>query len=172
MRDYIRKVGIVQEYPCETCNIPCYKKYDRAFCSDMCRFMAYVDKQESCWIWKGFTNRKGYGRFSFRHNKSATAHRVSYEVFKGPIENNLFVCHQCDNPSCVNPDHLWLGTHLENMIDMIEKGRQSSKMTPKKVIEIRKLWDNGISHAKLQELFGVTSGTISSIIHRRIWKHV
>jgi hypothetical protein len=172
VRDYIRRVGIVKEHPCETCQKPCIKKYARAFCSDECRFLSYVDKQDLCWIWNGPKNRRGYGKLSFRGNKAVTAHRVSYELFNGPIEENLFVCHLCDVKECVSPKHLWLGTHKENMIDMTEKGRQSSKITPNQVMEIRKLWEKGYSNAKLRELFNLTSGTISSIIHRRIWKHV
>ena len=172
MRDYIRKVGIVQEYPCETCNKLCYKKYERAFCSDMCRFMAYVDKQESCWIWTGAKNKQGYGQLCFGNKKKTVASRVSYELFKGPIENGLFACHLCDVPSCVNPDHLFLGTHQENMIDMTEKGRQYSKLTPKDVLNLRSLWEKGYSNSKLCEIFNLTAGCVSNIIRKRIWKHV
>ena len=171
-RMYIRRVGIVKEYPCETCEKPCLKKYARAFCSDECRFLSYVEKNDSCWIWKGALSKQGYGKLSFRGNKSAIASRVSYELCNGTIENSMLVCHSCDIPSCVNPKHLWLGTNQDNMTDMIEKGRQHSKLTPKHIFELRKLWEKGYSHAKLQELYNVTSGTISSIINRRIWKHV
>lgn len=172
MRAYIRRKGIVKEYPCETCQIPCYKQYARAFCSDRCRFMAYVEKTNSCWIWNGTRNRRGYGKLSFKDNRSAIASRVSYELFKGPLQDNLYVCHSCDNPPCVNPDHLWHGTHMENTIDMIDKGRQHSKITPSIVMKLRNLYDQGYSNGKLAEMFGLTTGTISNIIYRKSWKHV
>lgn len=172
MREYIRRVGIVKEYPCETCKTLCYKKYERAFCSDKCRFLAYVDKQKSCWIWTGAINNKGYGKLSFNGNKSAIASRVSYELFKGPIEDGKFICHTCDVPSCVNPDHLWIGSHVENMIDMVQKGRQHCKLYIKDIFHIRKLWNDGWKNREICEKFNITSGTVSNIIARRIWKHV
>ena len=171
-REYVRRNGIVKEYPCETCSVSCYKHYTRAFCSDKCRFLAYINKTETCWLWTGTKARRGYGRLCFGDNKSAIASRVSYELFKGPIEDKMFICHTCDVPSCVNPDHLWAGTHMENTIDMIDKGRQSSKLYPQDILNIRKLWNKGHSNAKLCEMFNITSGTVSSIIHRRIWKHI
>lgn len=172
MREYIRRMGIVKEHPCKTCSNLCIKKYKHAFCSDKCRFLYYVDKQDSCWIWIGLKNKHGYGKLYFKKNTAARSHRVSYELFKGPIEEGLFVCHTCDIPACVNPDHLWLGTHQENMLDMIDKGRQSSKLTPTQVFEIRKLKENGYSLAKIRELFNINSATLSNILARRIWKHV
>lgn len=172
MRQYIRRKGIVKEYPCEYCKTLCYKKYARAFCKDECRFLAYVDKTEGCWIWKGATQNKGYGKLSFRGKKTAVASRVSYELFKGPLEGKLLVCHTCDNPSCVNPEHLFLGSNMENMLDMVEKGRQYSKLTPEQVLKIRKMWNNGSTQAKIMEEFKIGCGHLSNIIHRRIWKHV
>ena len=169
---YNRRTGKVKEYPCEGCSKLCYKKYEKAFCSDMCRFMHYVDKQEDCWIWIGHKNNNGYGIFGFKYKNSSIASRVSYELFKGPIEESKFICHTCDNPSCVNPDHLWAGTHVENMMDMTEKGRQSSKLTNVEVFKIRKLHEEGYSNSKLMELFNTSSCQISNIIHRRTWKHV
>jgi len=169
---YARRTGRVKQYPCETCATLCYKKYIRAFCSDKCRFMAYVEKMDSCWMWKGSVNRRGYGKLCFRENNSAIASRVSYELFNGPIENGMFICHTCDIPSCVNPKHLWAGTHVENMMDMTEKDRHHGKLFPMDVVELRRLWDLGYSNAKLCERFNITSGTVSSIIHRRIWKHI
>jgi hypothetical protein len=75
-----------------------------------------------CWVWSGATNRKGYGVYIFR-GKYVGAHRVAWTLFRGPIPDGLFVLHRCDNPPCLNPDHLFLGTHNDNMIDMVLKGR-------------------------------------------------
>lgn len=170
---YKRKIGVVREYPCETCSALCYKKYARAFCSDKCRFLAYVDKQkDECWVWKGSLTNKGYGKFSWNKQKTAIASRVAYELFKGAIEDRLFICHLCDNPSCVNPDHLFAGSHLENMLDMIDKGRQRSKLEPRKVLEIRSLWQKGWNQSMLMKKFNIASPTVSNIVNRRSWKHL
>jgi hypothetical protein len=169
---YLKRTGKVKQYPCELCSTLCYKKYARAFCSDNCRFMSYVEKTDSCWIWKGTIKRGGYGKLCFKENKSAIASRVAYELFNGPIQDGMYICHLCDVPSCVNPDHLWVGSHMENTLDMIEKERQHSKLLSMDIIELRRLWQQGASNASLCERFNITSGTVSSIIHRRIWKHV
>ena len=173
INSYVRKIGKVKQYPCETCKHPCYKKYARAFCGDKCRFMFYVNITEDCWIWKGALNRSGYGKFYFQGFGHDIAHRVSYKLFKGSIKDDFFVCHRCDNPACVNPNHLWLGTHKDNMTDMVQKNRQKSKLNANDVIKIRELVERfRVSHKKIMEEFNITSGTISNIIYRRIWKHI
>src|SRR5690606_10401012 len=90
-------------------------------------FWAKVDKSggdDACWIWKGGTNKRGYGRF--RSTKIIPAHKFSYELAFGTIRSDLFVLHKCDNPRCVNPRHLFTGTHLDNMEDRQKKGRTIS----------------------------------------------
>jgi hypothetical protein len=89
------------------------------------RFWAKVRKSEGCWEWVGSKIPKGYGNIgiSYRPPKSALAHRVSWEIHFGPIPGGMFVCHHCDNPGCVRPDHLFLGTNLDNIRDSESKGR-------------------------------------------------
>jgi hypothetical protein len=87
------------------------------------RFWAKVKKTESCWIWTAYRNRQGYGRIGTSAAKSTNAHRVSWIIHNGPITENQFVCHKCDNPSCVNPHHLFLGTRQDNINDMMIKKR-------------------------------------------------
>lgn len=86
------------------------------------RFEEKIEKIDSCWIWVGAFFKSGYGRFSFG-KKKVRAHRFSYELYIGKIPKGIYVLHRCDNPCCVNPLHLFLGTHLDNMMDMESKGR-------------------------------------------------
>lgn len=80
-----------------------------------------VDDKLGCWLWTGDQTTNGYGRVEFK-KKRIRAHRFSYETFKGNIEDGLLVCHSCDVKLCVNPEHLWLGTHQDNMEDAYKKG--------------------------------------------------
>ena len=87
------------------------------------RFESKIIKSNSCWIWSASKDKKGYG--NFRNIKMERAHRFSYETYKGPIPEDMYVCHSCDVPSCVNPDHLWLGTAKDNSQDRDKKGRHN-----------------------------------------------
>lgn len=89
-------------------------------------FWNHVKKTDSCWEWLGPKDRDGYGRYNMKPSRYG-AHRLAYEWIKGPIPPNMVVCHSCDNPSCVNPDHLWIGTQLDNIADMDAKGRRNHR---------------------------------------------
>lgn len=119
--DNARKRAPLKE--CEYCKKMCNAKGKRFFCSVFCRLKSYctIDPITKCWNYREkWRDKDGYGIFIV-NNISKRAHRVSYELFKGPIVNNLYVCHACDNPSCTNPDHLWLGTNSENQLDRFNK---------------------------------------------------
>ena len=145
------------------------------------RFWEKVEKTENgCWEWTAGKFNAGYGQFAV-NGKHQLAHRFSYELTYGEIPDGLFVCHRCDNPPCVNPEHLFLGTHADNMADRNEKGRVSkgeehyySKLTEENVLEIRQRVASGKwgIKSKLAKEFGVSNPQISDIVNRKKWKHV
>ena len=135
---------------------------------------------DGCWYWTGSKFKAGYGSLLIE-GKSKQAHRVSYQLHKGEITNGLFVCHTCDNKICVNPDHLWLGTCLDNVKDMIDKGRQvilrgeqigNSKLTEKKVRQILIKRAKGISTFKLAKEYKVDITSIQKILRGATWRHI
>ena len=147
---------------------------------DLKIFWDKVNKTNNCWNWIARTNGKGkYGRFSI-NGKDESAHRISWIIHFGQIPKGLYVCHKCDNPKCVNPKHLFLGTHLENMQDMQNKGRNivfkgekngRSKLKKEQVLEIRKIGNN-LSYNQIARKFNVNAKTISDIINNVNWKCV
>lgn len=117
----------------------------------------------------------GYGATSPK-GKYKLVHRVAWEVANGPIPKGMFVLHRCDVRTCINPDHLFLGTHKDNMRDMQQKRRAaagdrngSAKLKPDMVREIRA---SDLTHKVLSEKYGVAMATISFIKTRRIWRHI
>lgn len=128
-----------------------------------------------CWVWTASLNRSGgYGKIG-AGNKTLYAHRISYEFNVGPIPLGLEVCHRCDINHCVNPSHLWLGTHKENMVDRDVKNRHqcSRKLTKLQVEKIRFLYDLGnYTQDFLGSLFDVERSNISRIVNKNRWKHI
>jgi hypothetical protein len=132
-----------------------------------------------CWEWQGCVKPNGYCNIKLRNpRRNAYAHRVSYAEFVGPIPEGMFVCHHCDNRRCVNPDHLFLGTHKQNLDDASAKrrmshgeGRYNSKLSKKDLPIIIQLAEEGVSQQAIAGLFGVHQMTISSIVRRKKWRH-
>lgn len=131
-----------------------------------------------CWNWNGVIRRDGYGVFRL-NRKNIAAHRAVFELFNGPIPDGLYVCHKCDNRACVNPSHLFLGTPLDNSLDMVAKGRSSygeksgiAKLKEDDVELIKRMKDSGIRQFILAKKFGVSQGTISLIVLKKSWKHL
>lgn len=126
-----------------------------------------------CWLWTATTNRYGYGQFRFDGGRM-TAHRAAWILFVSLIPDGLHVLHHCDVPSCVNPSHLFLGTHQDNMRDRDSKGRKSigqrngkSKLTPSQVIEIR---DSKEPAKDLSKRFGIAVSTVYYVRGPWCWK--
>lgn len=143
------------------------------------RFWANTQKSENCWLWAGSTDSSGYGLISIdgRNNK---AHRFSFFLANGYWAKEC-VLHSCDNPPCVNPDHLREGNHKDNSNDKYERGRQNilrgadngaAKLTELQVLEIRQLLQNGISQRKIANQFQVNQRVIWNILHRKSWAHI
>ncbi len=145
--------------------------------------------ENGCWIWIGEKNKCGYGRICIGRNEKGgllrkRTHRISYEIFKDEIPKGMLVCHKCDNPPCFNPDHLFIGTHLDNVRDCIKKGRSNTcfkngvrnpayKMNPDSVIKLRfDLKNSGLSTRKLAKLYGISQPLVSMIGNRKIWADV
>ena len=149
------------------------------------RFFRFIDKTDNCWIWTGKSiNQKGYGQIQIggKGSRHKLAHRLSYEIHFGDIAPGLVVMHKCDNPSCVNPEHLETGTQSKNIKDAIDRGRKiskpphrfgeshgASKLTELNVMEIR------VSLAETKELaikFGISKSSIERVRNRKTWSHI
>lgn len=143
----------------------------------------HVRRQDGCWEWGGYHNDAGYGiaRWGGRAGEVMLAHRLAWTLFKGPIPADLDVLHRCDNPGCVNPDDLFLGTNLDNIHDRMDKKRkgggalgeenQAAKLTVAQVLDIRRRFSPGQGPALARE-FGVGHALIYAVVKRRIWRHV
>lgn len=148
-------------------------------------FLDRVEKTATCWLWVGRREKQGYGKMVVRgRGKDVKAHRLAWELFVGPIPDGLCVCHRCDEPSCVNPGHLFLGTHAENMADMVKKKRQASadrnrggrpggRLSVALVKEAKLRFSaGGVSKRGLAKKFGVSSSVMIRALNGENWKGV
>jgi hypothetical protein len=155
------------------------------------RFWLKVEKTSHCWEWTGYLNPRGYGNFNCsagRPSKTILSHRFSWIVTNGPIPIGLGVLHRCDNPKCVNPSHLFLGTQKDNSLDMVQKGRhplnkmgylptgkdhhhyqKGHKITREQAYQIRAMQ---APQKEIAALFGVDQSLVSMIRAGKIWKPV
>lgn len=131
-----------------------------------------------CTIWNGAHDPKGYGNFGHQ-GKTYPAHRMAWALAHGEIPDGVVVCHRCDNPACVNPAHLFLGTQADNMADMKAKGRSAlgqkngqARLTKCDVMEIRRRVAAGQTHAEVAADYGVSTATIQLAATGRTWAHL
>lgn len=145
------------------------------------RFWLKTDKRgpDDCWEWQGGKDACQYGRIHMKSRRHTLAHRYSYELHNGPIPNGLLVLHECDNPPCVNPKHLFLGTKIDNNADKSAKGRQArgvgcgiSKFTEDDIRDMRQLHANGISQQAIAVRYNTDSSNVSYIVRHKTWRHV
>jgi hypothetical protein len=152
------------------------------------------EPNSGCWLWTGaYFGRKDrhpsafYGKAIYK-GKQVLAHRVAWMLYRGPIPDGLYVCHKCDNPACVNPDHLFLGTQLDNMRDASAKKRTAwhrhpeiigrgeshynSRLTADDVCEIRRLSAERMPQSAIARRFGIGQAQVWRIVHRIHWGHV
>lgn len=141
------------------------EKFDHVFQ----RSKSHVD---ACWLWKGSVDSPGYGQV-WSDGKYHAAHRLAYQFHVGPIPEGRYVCHKCDNRQCVNPSHLYLGTHHENIHEAAFKGRLHRKLQPAQVSLLKKVAaGQRVTQREWADAFGVTQGTISRVLSGAAWWHV
>lgn len=145
------------------------------------RFWSKVDRsgpETGCWEWMGRKNDRGYGLFQVNH-KALRASRIAYALHNKTDPDRWCVCHRCDNPGCVNPSHLFLGTRIDNNKDRDQKKRQRAtrgeksnlaKLTDQRVLDIKSLLSQGIKQSEIALKHGVTRGAIWRIAHGYNWK--
>jgi hypothetical protein len=138
------------------------------------RFLEF-DTNGGCWLWSGYQTKQGYGRFKLNPETCEFSHRAAWRIYRGPIPHGLHVLHRCDVPLCCNPDHLFLGTHADNMADMHAKGRARNgreKLLPHQVLKIREQLGAGAKRRDLCREYGVSYTTITQIHAGNIWRGV
>ena len=149
----------------------------KKYCSRECylaptiqeRFWAKVVKTSECWLWTGAKNSTDYGHFRWIDGRTHYSHRISYELTHGPILDGMNVLHHCDNPSCVNPSHLFLGTDRDNKMDSVNKKRHHTKLNDDIVRMIRA---SGEPQTILAARYSISTTVISRVRNRLAWRHV
>lgn len=175
----------------KNCSLECSRIFRTKQKNDLAlitkRFWAKVDKRGDCWLWTASKRRLGYGQFRMRF-RLYLAHQASYILTYGVIPDGLMVCHRCDNPPCVNPDHLFLGTQSDNMQDMVAKkrgwtqqpgnvkqGLESSvaKFTADQVLAIRAAAANKtMTQVEMMKVYNAGEATIYRVIHKKTYRDV
>ncbi|MDR3571233.1 MAG: HNH endonuclease [Candidatus Pacebacteria bacterium] len=162
------------------CSRTCYGQWHSDFAAknredESTAFMKWVEKSETCWLWTGAIDSDGYGAFSYAMT-TKRAHREALRLSGVPVPKGAFVCHNCDNPTCVNPNHLYVGTPQSNVEDAVARDRickgekvHFSKLTEASVVQIRAAVG---THEQIAVVFGISPANVSMIRTRKTWRHV
>lgn len=144
--------------------------------------VTYTRTKDNCWEITSHVTSVGLGYAQIeRKGRRLRSNRWAWEKNFGPIPEGFYVCHTCDNPACINPDHLFLGTPRDNSEDMVRKGRVArqigstngaAKLTEEDIPQIRALHENGLSQRKIATMFLVSQRTIGRILNHQTWRHI
>jgi hypothetical protein len=146
------------------------------------RFWLHVpeDRSHGCWEWRGTRRAGGYGRLMTTKPGTMAAHRASWIIHNGPIPHGMVICHRCDNPPCVNPAHLFLGTQIDNIADMVSKGRQrsltgtavaTSKFSEEEIQRLRDMASTGLSFSAIARETGVSKAHVRRVVRGQSRRH-
>lgn len=156
-----------------------YLRYTRSIISRL-EYLSIPEPNSGCWIWLGAVNSGGYGTIRIGP-KTRLAHRVMVEQVRGQIPDGMLVCHSCDVPPCINPDHLWLGSSQDNSDDCVKKNRFPNRkgdahpragLTDQMVEEIIGFLELGVRIRELGGHYGVSKDVIRNIKHKKSWSHL
>lgn len=146
------------------------ERFERAFLGE---------PNSGCWLWMKGGGGDGYGCFYYNGERN-WAHRVSWELYAGPIPEKVSVLHKCDTPSCVRPDHLFLGTRADNVADMVSKSRNqkgarhwNARLSESDVKSIRQTYSSGgVTQGAIARFFDIPRQLVHAIVHNRLWRHL
>jgi hypothetical protein len=164
------------------CVRACRTAYQRKLAADSAassaRFWSFVSKSDGCWLWAGHLNEKGYGSFEGFGAPKTKAHRASWFIHHGAWPDGDLL-HSCDVANCVNPEHLRVGDHAENMRDMVARDRSTRgirhrhrKLSDSDVVEMRRMREAGATYYVIADRFAVAYQTVFAVCARKTWKHV
>lgn len=179
----MKKISKTQWKNKNSCSLKCSRKLmnldpDRTLKERLMSKVHVPEDPTKCWVWLG-SKVNGYGTISL-NRKAARAHRVSWEVHKGIIPDGLLLRHLCNNPACVNPDHLKLGTHKDNSQDMVKNGRyhligsrnSSAKIDERIVLLMRLCRSKGAKHSEIAEILRISESTVQNAVSGKTWRHI
>lgn len=158
------------------CSVKCAKAGNRKTNAEKIWDNCMPEPNSGCWIWLGTLCKNGYAQLATTKGKTERAARVSYTVNIGPIPVGKIICHTCDNRACINPDHIYAGTHATNGADAVRRGRtlmgELNHSARLRFADIPNIRADGRHQQTIADEYGVARSTISAIKRRAIWRHV